>query len=357
MAGDDDNEKTEDPTEKRRHETRQKGNVAKSVDMNAAVSMLVASGALLFFGPGIAKGFALLLQHYLSGPALLELDANGVTMDLRDTLQHVAGFALPFILVMFLAALLSNLAQIGFLFTTEPLSLKWNRLNPITGFKRIFAISSLVKLGTSVGKIVVMAMVGSWFIYGNLPKLIMLSDAASDVILGAMGWTILQLAFQLALAMLAIAIIDYSYQKWKHEQDLKMSKQEIRDEMKNMDGDPHIRQKRKEAHRKLATAREVNSVKDADVVITNPTHISVALKYDPEVNIAPYVVAKGMGEIALKIRTIARENGVPIIERKPLARQLYREVKVGQAIPVELYEVFVEIMAYVYRLTGRNLPG
>ncbi|MCG6154522.1 flagellar biosynthesis protein FlhB [Rubinisphaera margarita] len=356
MADPDQGDKTEDPTDKRRSETRQKGNVAKSVDVNAAATMLVATGGLLFLGPDIGKGFAELMQMYLSGPVLLELDGAGVAKDLREIFFHACGYALPFIGLMFLCSLLTNLAQIGFLFTTEPLNLKWNRLNPISGFQRIFSIASLVRLGTSVGKIIVMAGVASWFISMNLPKLLLLLNAEPDVILSMMGSTILELSFQLALAMLVIAILDFSFQKWKYEQDLKMSKQEIRDEMKNMDGDPHIRQKRKEAHRKLAAARELGAVQHADVVVTNPTHISVAIRYDPKVRPAPYVVAKGMGEVALKIREIAREHDVPIIERKPLARALYKDVKVGHPIPTELYEVFVEIMAYVYRLTGRELP-
>ncbi|WP_339613004.1 flagellar biosynthesis protein FlhB [uncultured Rubinisphaera sp.] len=357
MADSDQGDKTEDPTDKRRSEARQKGNVAKSVDVNAATIMLVATGGLLFFGPGIAQGFAVMLQTYLSGPALLELDAAGVTQDMRQLFYHVSDFILPFLTLMFCAALLANLAQIGFLFTSEPLSLKWNRLNPISGFQKIFSVASLAKLGTSVAKIIVMASVASWFIYTNLPKLQILGNAETNVVMEMIGSTILELSFQLALAMLVIAILDYSFQKWKYEQDLKMTKQEIRDEMKNMDGDPQMRQRRKEAHRKLASAREMGAVKEADVVITNPTHISIAIKYDPEKNEAPYIVAKGMGEIAMKIREIAREHNIPIIERKPLARALYKDVKVGHPIPVDLYEVFVEIMAYVYQVSGKKLPS
>jgi len=356
MAESDQGDKTEDPTDRRRSEARQKGNVAKSVDVNAAVIMLVATGGLLTLGPSIGRGIAQMMQAFLAGPALLEIDVNGVSRDFRDVALHVADFVLPFAGLMFVAALLSNLAQIGFLFTTESLAFKWERINPIAGFQRIFSVASLAKLGTSVGKILVMALVGIWFMYLNLPKLLSLNDAETSVILSMIGWTILELAFQLSLAILIIAILDFSFQKWKHEQDLKMTKQEVRDEMRNMDGDPHVRQRRKEAHRKLAEAREVGAVPEADVVITNPTHISIALKYEPEKKPAPYVIAKGAGDIAFRIREIAREHDIPIIERKPLARMLYRDVKVGEMIPAELYDVFVEIMAYVYRITGKKLP-
>ena len=355
MAENDQGEKTEDPTEQRRREARQKGNVAKSVDLNAACMMLAATGGLLFLGPEIAIGFARLLLSYLSGPPLLQIDRFGVAHDLRDLFYEVVGFAMPFLFLMFCTALLVNLGQIGFLFSTEALSLKWQRLNPVSGFQRIFSTAALAKFGISVGKIVVLVVIAGLFLMKRVPQLQGLGMSEPDVILGTLGSIILELAFQLALAMIVIALLDFSFQKWKHEQDLKMTKQEIRDEMKNMEGDPHIRQRRREAHRKLTQAKELNAVREADVVITNPTHISVALKYDPSLHPAPIVVAKGADVIALRIRELAREHNVPIIERKPLARALYKDVKVGHPIPVEMYEVFVEIMAYVYRLSGKQV--
>jgi len=165
---------------------------------------------------------------------------------------------------------------------------------------------------------------------------------------------VVKLAFQLSSALVFLALLDFLYQRWKLEQDLRMSKQEVRDELKEMEGDPVMRQRRREAHRKVAQARELRQVRTADVVITNPTEIAVALKYDPEKMAAPIVVAKGMGEIAASIRRIAAENRIPIIERKEVARSLYRTIKVGQPVPIEMYQVFVEIMAYVYHVTGRT---
>ena len=356
MAENDSGEKTEDATEHRRSEARQDGNVAKSTDVNAAVIMLTAAAGLMFLAPAMGQGLAQMMVSYLSGPAMVQMDLAGSVREFHNIIDHVVGFLVPFLGLMFCAAIIANIMQIGFLFTTKPLNLKWDRLSPLAGAKRIFSVSSIAKLGTSIGKVIVMVTISSFFIYVNLPMLLGLGTAEPNVILGVLGAKILELSFQLALAMLMIAILDFSFQKWKHEKDLKMTKQEIRDEMKNMDGDPQMRQRRKEAHRKLATAKEMNSVKDADVVVTNPTHISVALKYDPDKNPAPIVVAKGAGEIALRIRQLAREHNVPIIERKPLARAIYRDVKVGRPIPADMYEVFVEIMAYVYRLTGKTLP-
>lgn len=357
MAEGENGEKSEDATEQRRREAREKGNVAKSIDTNAAAIMLAATGGLFFLGPDMVQGLARLMQIYLAGPPLLEIDRFGVQRDLADIFFEVAGYVAPFLLLMFCTALLANLSQIGFLFTTEPLTPKLNRINPLSGFQRIFSVAAFAKFGTNLGKIIAMGAIAVCSIAYKIPELQGLGGAETDIILATLGNIILELAFQLALAMLVIALMDFTFQRWKYSQDLKMTKQEVRDEMKNMDGDPHIRQRRREAHRKLAQAKEMNAVKGADVIITNPTHISVALKYDPEKHPAPIVVAKGMGEIALRIREIAKEHKVPIIERKPLARALYKDVKVGQPIPLELYDVFVEIMAYVYRLSGRKLPS
>lgn len=352
----DDQEKSEDPTDKRRSEAREKGNVAKSTDLNAAAMMIAATSGLLFLGPAMGNAMMDLMRGYIGGPALLQMDANGAAQDLRDIFNLMAAGVLPFVMLMFASALAINVAQIGFLFTMEPLQLKWNRVNPIEGAKRIASITSLVKLGVSVGKIIIFASIVVWFIYSHLAEFTGLIDTDTVTMLGYASWLTIQLAFILSLALLVLAILDFSFQKWKHEQDLKMSKQEIRDEMKNMEGDPMIRHRRREAHRKLAEASEMNAVSEADVVINNPTHYSVALKYDPKVNPAPVVVAKGVDAIALRIREIAKANKVPMIERPPLARALYADVKVGHPISEDMYEPFIEIMAYVYRISGRELP-
>jgi flagellar biosynthetic protein FlhB len=230
-------------------------------------------------------------------------------------------------------------------------------LSPFQGAKRIVSVRALVKLCVSLGKLIVLVAIAGWWIAMQLPEFLNSMGGQPGELLLQIKSSASGLAFSLAIALILLALLDFAFQKWKHEQDLMMTKQEVREEMKQMDGDPHIRQRRREAHRKLAQARELQSVADSDVVITNPTEIAVALKYDPEKTPAPVIVAKGVGPIAARIRQIAAENSVPIIERKPLARALYRDVKVGHMIPVEMYEVFVEIMAYVYRLTGRTPPN
>ncbi|MCA9016300.1 MAG: EscU/YscU/HrcU family type III secretion system export apparatus switch protein, partial [Planctomycetaceae bacterium] len=265
------------------------------------------------------------------------------------------GSALTMI-VLFIAAVLLNIVQVGFLISPDVLQIKWERLNPMEGAKRILSVRGLVKLAVSLAKLSLLVFIATWFSYLVFPNFLALMGASPETILRDIFNSTIELGILLALALIVLGGADYAFQKWKHEKDLMMSKQEIREEMKSMEGDPLIRQRRREAHRKLAMSQELSKVATADVVITNPTHISIAIKYDPESMPAPVVVAKGAGEIAFQIRKIANEHGIPIIERKALARQMYREVKTGQEIPFELYEVFVEIMAYVYNLTGKSMP-
>lgn len=356
MASDDHGDKTEDPTQHRRDESRKKGNVVRSVDLNAATLMLAAASVLMMFGAGLSRAMAELLRKYLETANLAQLEDTGVVGQFWGLASWAASNVLPLLVAMMLAALVINLAQVGFLIAPEALQPKLGRLNPLEGAKRILSVQGLVKLAVNLGKIVLLVMIAGWCIWSELPHFIDLSGGDAYQISAQIARSTVWLGYVLATVLIILAILDYSFQRWKHEQDLLMTKQEVRDEMKNMDGDPHIRQRRRDAHRKLAQSRDMQQVKDADVVITNPTHISVAIKYDPSKMEAPVVVAKGADNVAMRIRELAREHGVPIIERRELARALYGSVKVGHSIPVEMYEVFVEIMAYVYRITKRKPP-
>jgi len=353
MASDDAGDKTEAPTERRRSEAREQGNIPKSTDLNAAVLMLTAASLLWTMGPTITEKLGQLVRAYVEGPLPLTLDAYGFAHDMWQLANVVGEISLPFLGTMFLAAIGANFLQIGFVMTTKPLEPKWNRVNPATGFTRIYSMSSLVKLGTNTGKITVFSTVAIIFIAYEIATWEAMMEFETISFLSLMSWKTLQLAFTLSIALAVLAVVDYAWQWYKHEEDLKMTKQEIRDEMKNMEGDPHIRHKRREIHRKLAAARQMADVPKADVIINNPTHISVAISYNPEKHPAPIVVAKGADEIAMRIREIAKEHKIPMIERKPLARRLYKEVKVGRPIPPDLYSAFVEIMSYVYKLTGK----
>ena len=354
MATDDAGEKTEQPSERRRTQARDRGNVAKSVDLTAAGLMLGAAVAFYALAVPLCRTFATLtvdsLQHAGPGPFT---DVDAVNR-LRSILQIIAPNVLGILMTMMLAAFVWNVVQVGILVAPEALMPQFARLNPLTGLQRIFSTAGLVRLAASLAKLAIVVGIAVWSISSMFPWLVQLIGLEPRITLFYVEGAVVKLAFQLASALVFLALLDFLYQRWKFEQDLRMSKQEVRDELKEMEGNPMMRQRRREAHRKVAQARELRQVKTADVIITNPTEIAVALKYDPEKMPAPVVVAKGMGEIAANIRRIAAEHRIPIIERKEVARSLYRTVKVGQAIPLEMYQVFVEIMAYVYKITGKT---
>ncbi len=356
MAENDTGEKTEQPTDRRRTEAREKGNIAKSTDLNAAGMMLAAAGAIYFFAISLSSDMKNLMEVTLTTPVWLRVEPVLLIERCESIVKLFLQGTVMTMLVLFLSAIFLNLVQVGFLVSPDVLQIKWERLNPIEGAKRIISVRGLVKLAVSLGKLTLLVLIASWFSYLVFPRFIALMGAAPETIMRDIFDSTVQLGILLALALILLGGLDFAFQKWKHEKDLMMSKQEIREEMKSMEGDPLLRQRRREAHRKLATSQELSKVASADVVITNPTHISIAIKYDPESMPAPVVVAKGAGEIAFQIRKLANEHGIPIIERKSLARQMYRDVKTGQEIPFELYEVFVEIMAYVYNLSGKTMP-
>ena len=346
-------DRTESPTEHRRQEARDKGQVAKSQDLTGAALMLGVAAAVLLVFPPLGRGLGELLAGRLSS-VTLQIDQGWALQTGEQTLATLGQLLAPLLLMAGCVTLGVNLAQVGVLLAPTALQPKLGRLSPWAGVGRIVSVAAVAKLGVSLGKLAALATVTGLVLWGALPGLLALTGAEAGGIISLMHTKAVELAFALAAVLVALAMADYMFQLWKHERDLRMTKQEIRDEMKNMDGDPQIRQRRRDAHRKLAGARQLQSVKTADVVVTNPTHYAVALKYDAETMSAPTVVAKGVDELALQIRRMAAEAGVPILERPPLARQLYRDVKVGRPIPLDLYETFVEIMAYVYRLGGKR---
>lgn len=356
MASDENGEKSELPTERRREKAREQGNIARSTDLAAAAVLLGATSALYFFGPEVGDNLAGYLRSSLAASPELTTDIPSFTRKAWQLVTLLAMSVLPLMLVVAAGSLAINLAQIGILWSPEVLQPKLERLNPLQGAQRIVSITALVKLAGSLLKLAAIACVSVWYISRRLDESHNLASMDLVMLLSWAGQSTVELGFYLSLTLLVLAIADYGFQWWKHEQDLKMTKQELREEMKDMDGDPQMRMRRREAHRKLTEGRNLQNVKTADVVITNPTELAVAIKYDPTKMDAPIVVAKGADEMAAQIRRIAKEHGVPIIERKPVARALYKSVKVGQPIPADMFEVFVEILAYVYKITGRKPP-
>ena len=346
----DSGEKTEEPTQRKKEESRKKGQVAKSAELSSVFVILAAFVALKTSGSymyGKLAGY----MRYIFG----ELNVRG---DFSiESIQWVilnAGIVfletvMPVLLAVLVVSVTVSFLQVGFNFAPELIMPQFSRLNPISGFGRIFSKRSVVELLKSLLKITVVG----YFIYRYLreetiriPALMMSELEASFAVLAAI---IYDLAFQIAMVILVLAILDYGYQWWEHMQNLKMSKQEVKEEMKQTEGNPQIKGKIREKQRAMAMRRMMSEVPKADVVITNPTHFAVAIKYEAGME-APAVIAKGSDFIAQRIREIAKENDVTIVENKPLAQALFKNAEIGDLIPPDLYKAVAEVLAYVYRL-------
>lgn len=341
-------EKTEDATPKRQADARQKGQVAKSQEINSAFIILASFMALKILGGYMYEQMAEYtififsnIPEDLTQPTLVNI--------FMDILVVLAKTALPVMLVIMVIAIIVNLFQVGINFTTKPLMPSLEKLDPISGAKKILSKRSLVELVKCILKIII---IGS-FIYrfllqemGHLPELIF-SDLVGSI--NYFSDVLFTLAFQICGVLLVLAAMDFMYQKWEHQQSLKMSKQEVKEEFKQSEGDPFIKGKIKQKQRAIAMQRMMQEVPKADVIVTNPTHFAVALKYEKGMT-APIVIAKGQDLIAQRIKTIAKEAKIVIVENKPLARALYATTEVGDIVPQELYKSVAEVLAYVYRL-------
>ncbi|MCL2164294.1 MAG: flagellar biosynthesis protein FlhB [Oscillospiraceae bacterium] len=351
-------EKTEKATTKKREDARKKGDVLKSVDVVSAFMLLFAYFAVRGFGGWMYEHASLFATRVMS---VYILDGDSYTLNglLRIFIDAILTFVIcigPILAVVFVAAIALNVAQVGFQFTTEPIMFKPNKINPISGFKRMFSLKSVVKLLQSLFKIVIIGMLTYVYISKRINSLMMLMGTADIYTIAVKGLEfVFDLMFQIIMAMLILAFFDYAYQWWQHEKDLKMTKQEVKEEFKQMEGDPKVKSKIKEKQRQMSMQRMMSEVPKADVVITNPTHYAVALRYDLEIADAPVVIAKGQDYIAYRIKQIARDNDVEIVENKPLARSLYDGAEIGGKIPVELYQAVAEVLAFVYNLKNKKI--
>ena len=344
-------EKTEQPTFKRLTEAREKGQVARSQDLGAAVGLFAAVALLVLLGGGIMEGFARLMTRILAGQTPgdpLEVDSlwSATEYAFGEGVRALA----PLALIAALVAYAGQFAQVGWLLTGEPIRPKLEKLDPIKGTKRLFSRRNLVKTLVNSLKLVVVIAVAWFVIQGRVSMLAATPRLGAAPALMVVARVIFELAVWLVAVLLALAIADFVYQRWQHTQDLKMTKQEVKDERRSMEGDPEIKGRRLKMAREIAQQRIAAAIPQADVVVTNPEHFSVAIKYDEASMGAPRVIAKGVDFVALRIRQLARLAKVPIVERPPLARALYWGVDVGQEIAPEHYKAVAEILAYVYRL-------
>ena len=341
-------EKTEEPTAKKRADARKKGQVGRSQELNTAFVLLVGFFSLKLLWDSIYLSIATYTTYVFSN-LNQTVDTENIIRIFIGIIIVLAKTAFPIMLFIMVIGLAINFFQVGLNFSAESIEFKLDKLNPINGFGRIFSKRALVELAKSFFKIIVIGFFLYRFIHEQILAMpqFMFFDLTTSLALVAE--IIFQMAFIVIGVIMIMAFCDYGYQRWQTTQDLKMTKQEVKDEMKQTEGDPQIKGKIRQKQRQMAMARMMKEVPKADVIITNPTHYAVALSYEQGM-VAPTVVAKGQDLVAQRIKEIGRDARVPIIENKPLARTLYTAVQVGDAVPHELYQAVAEVLAYVYRL-------
>ena len=351
---DDMGERTEDPTARRMNEARNEGRVARSQDLASAIVMLGATLALAWMGVWMLGVMTMLMRHTLEPESLaVSLDGGRIMVELGLVGEQVARVVAPLMAVMVIVAAIAQIVQVGFMLSSKVLSPKWSRLNVIAGFKKFASLKSAMKGVMDLGKFIALGGVVTLVVMVRWERVMGVSRLDLGAGLAVAGKLLIEVALWALLVLLILGVIDLIYQRWQHKKDLKMTKQEVKDERKSEEGDTEMKGKRRSFSRQIAMQRLQQDVPEADVVVTNPTHFAVALKYDASSMAAPRVVAKGADYLALKIRYIANAHGVPIVERAPLARALYREVDVGREVNLAHYEAVAEVLAYVYRLEGR----
>ncbi len=351
-------EKTEDPTPKRKADARKEGKLPKSMDLTAALIMAGATLAIALFGVRILSGLALIMRRLVS-PDTLAADLTGarVVPDVATSFEHVVRIVLPVMIIMFVVAAIAQVSQVGLMLSAKTIQPKLSKLNPLAGAKRLFSLKSAVKGGMDVLKLAALAAVTIIVIRARFEELVALAALPLSVAIEAAARLMLEVAIWALLVLLLVGLLDLWYQRWQHTQDLRMTKHEVKDERKSAEGDVETKGRRLRMARNVAMQRLQQDVPTADVVVANPTHFAVALRYDAAAMNAPRVVAKGADYLALKIRYIAAAHGVPIVERPPLARAIYHDVPVGHEVHAEHYEAVAEVLAYVYRLEGRAAPA
>lgn len=350
-------EQSQEPTPHRRQQAREEGQVVKSQDLESAILLFGAILILFYFGGSAVTYFAELTRGHLGGEAWLSIDRDDVTARWMNLTWELGKILLPMLGLLLATALAANLGQIGFLWLPQKLALDISRLDPIKGFGRLFSMSGYVRLGFGLFKVLVVASVAIYSLWDKFDEILALGSLELQQSALFIVETTLWTCLKIAAALLTLALGDYAYQKWRHERELRMSPQQIREEMRNQQGDPQIIARRKVIQRQLVLNRLITAVPKADVVITNPTELAVAIQYDMDKMAAPIVVAKGAGVVAQRIRRLALENNIAIVEKKELARVLYKEVDINRPIPLEQYAAVAEILRYVYRLKGKKLPG
>ncbi len=357
MAKDSGMDRTEKPTPKKLQDARKKGQVAQSREIPSALILITSLGVFYFGGSIMARQLAYIMRVSFRdlGGAWVQ-SAASVNLMTDWLFDQTIAIIVPLMIALLIIGVIANVAQFGFNFKEDLFVPDFKKMNPISGTKRLFSLKSLVELIKSVLKISFVGLIAFLVLHGELvtiPSLIHMEVVDTAAFMGEVAFKI---AFFVCLGLIVLAAADFTYQKWQHQKDLMMTKQEVKEERKLSEGDPQVKSRIRSMQIEMAQRRMMEAIPTADVVITNPTHFAIAIKFDPDEMAAPEVVAKGADHMAHRIRETAEEHAVPLVENKPLARALYRTTEIGDSIPVDLYRAVAEVLAYVYRLKGIRQP-
>lgn len=343
-------EKTEEPTPRRLEKAKEEGQVPRSKELNTAFILIVGTGGLLMFGSQIGLAIRNIMYSSFSLSRETIFDTNQMALQLMHAAGEAVGAVAPILIMLFIASIAGSIALGGWLLSAKAAAPKFSRLNPLKGLKRMFSIKSLMELAKAIAKVSVILFFAILILDMQTPELLGLANEgtvpAMEHAAKILGWAF----FFLSCTLVLIAAVDVPFQIYEHQKNLKMTKQEIKDEFKDTEGKPEVKSKVRQLQYEMAQRRMMQDVPDADVVITNPTHFSVALRYKPEQDDAPILLAKGGDEIAMKIREIAREHDIEIVSAPPLARSIYHHADIGEEIPSGLYMAVAQVLAYVFQL-------
>ncbi len=357
MAKDDGQERTEQPTPKKLEEARKKGQVPRSRELNTLVMMLASSGGLLLLGDQIVLGLSELMQSGLQIERTHAFDTRAMGLLLGGAIRDAIGLIIPFCLLLLIAALLGPMALGGGSVSLQAMAPKFSKLNPIKGLGRIFSLKGLTELLKALLKFVLIGSVGALLLWKKRDAFLGLGDEPLYQAIAhaghLLGWAFLALS----AALLLIAAVDVPFQLWDHSRQLRMTRQEVKDEMKDTEGRPEVKGRIRQLQREMAQRRMMHAVPEADVVVTNPTHYAVALRYDPETMRAPKVVAKGGDLIAARIRALAQDADVPLLSSPALARALFFSTELEQEVPAALYLAVAQVLAYIFQLRAARREG
>lgn len=347
--------KTEDPTPKRLSDAKKKGQVAKSPDFNSAISLFAFVMLIDLLGQYLlVNGTNHMKKSFIFDISNKELTVDNLGPFLMDHVLQFALMVLPFLAIALLLGVIVNIVQTGFLSSTEPLKPDFNRINPIQGFKNIFSGKALFNLVKNLLKLILVFYMTYSKLVESAVQILNTGNLGTEKLFFFLMNFVKELGMDIAIIMLVLGVLDFVMQKRDHKKNLRMSKQEIKDEYKEMEGDPQIKSARKQKHQEMSMGRMMEDIPGSTVVITNPTHIAIVIRYDDKKDQVPLVTAKGADYIAEKIREIAKDNDIPIIENKPLARTIYKEVEVGDHVPTQLYKAVAEILALVYEINKKK---